>query len=176
MQVPAIKEVTEEELNQHFETLNLPRENATQADVVRAYKRLAQRLIESPADFEAFTVSFKVCEASVNADSAAEVGGKLNAITEDDESASPSKDSNGVSLEVDALEVYHQVVYSGRKHPELKVFPSVFMMVFQMRVYVYPGNLRIIMNSNHAELHERARESELHTARKSYAHAQLIST
>jgi hypothetical protein len=119
-QVPAVSELSEEDLNNHFETLNLPRENATRSDVVRAYKRFAPRLVETPSDLEAFTISFKVCEATVSAANASEIGGKLNSITEDDEMASPTKD-NSVPVECDPFEVYHQIVYMGRKHAELKV-------------------------------------------------------
>ena len=52
-----------------------------------------------------------------------EVRDKLGAIKEEeDESSSPTKEVERAK-EYDPFQVYHQVIYTGRKHAELKVVP-----------------------------------------------------
>ena len=129
--VPALSSVKEEELERHFESLNLPRDSATPADVLRAYKKFAPRLLDRPDDLANFTASFQICRGYVE-QANVKVGEKLDAIEEgdSDDERSPSKEGGGdkgeeeteaPGTEYDPLVVYHEVVFSGRKHAELKV-------------------------------------------------------
>lgn len=136
MHVPALASVKEDELDRHFESLNLARDSAGPADVLRAYKRFAPRLLERPDDLANFTTSFQICRGYAE-QANVKVGEKLGAIEEgdSDDERSPIKEGGregegegegkeegeAGGTEYDPLVVYHEVVYLGRKHAELKV-------------------------------------------------------
>ncbi len=108
--VPSVKMLRDDEIARHFEVLNLVRDSASVSDVVRAYKRFAPRLVESPEELSAYTVSFKVCEAAA---------GQTDTLLRQG-SVAGQGDAQGMRF--DPLAVYHAIVYTGKKHAELKVF------------------------------------------------------
>jgi hypothetical protein len=116
--VPSIKMLRDDEIARHFEVLNLVRDTASVSDVVRAYKRFAPRLVESPEDLASYTVSFKVCEAAAGQTDTALRQGSVG-----------QGDAQGTRF--DPLAVYHAIVYTGKKHAELKVIFVIHFCVFQ---------------------------------------------
>lgn len=125
--VPPLSSLSEEDIAQHFEALCLSQETATLAQVYRAFKVFAPTFVGVAKDFDAFTVSFKLCEAALGGADTGGVGKALEAIGEGEEGEDDDEGGHCADdgyREFDACEVYHQVVHAGRKHAELKVCVS----------------------------------------------------